>query len=146
MSVSEGCKTKMTAKEYLRQARRYEILINCKKDRIEELQDMLTSVSSALGGDRVQGTKSSDKIGDGIAKLIDLQLELNADMVELIEKRREIGKTIDSLEDDRQVQLLYFRYFKYKSWEEIADEMGYTLRWSYLIHGDALREIEKRLH
>ena len=34
------------------------------------------------------------------------------------------------------------RYLCFQSWEQIAVEMGYDLRWLYRIHGKALEEVK----
>ena len=49
---------------------------------------------------------------------------------------------INRLDNTIYRTLLIARYINCKTWEQIADEMGYDLRWIYRLHGKALKAIE----
>lgn len=137
----------MIAKEYLSQIRLMDIKINNKLKELVNLKEM----SMALGGcsfeERVQTSKETgDTIGISIAKIIDLQHEINQDVDILVDLKADIIKAIDSINIDDCIDLLYKRYIFYSRWEQIAVDMNYSIRQIHNIHGIALREINKTLH
>lgn len=71
--------------------------------------------------------------------------ELTAARRRYVKKLREIEKRIDAVEDDRYRAILKWRYINFASWEQIADQMGRTVRHVTRLHGDALKEFSKTL-
>ena len=59
--------------------------------------------------------------------------------------KRELMRTIKAVDDVDCQFLLEGRYLCYKSWEQIAVEMGFRLRHVYEVHSKALNKIEKIL-
>lgn len=72
----------------------------------------------------------------------------------LVDKRIEIDKAIQAVDDDIQREVLERRYLLYQRWDTyydeisgeyvkgIADSMGYSQRQIYRIHGEALKKIK----
>lgn len=81
-----------------------------------------------------------------IAKIIDLQAEINRDIDRLVDLKKELFGTIKAVGDTEFQTILEKRYLCFQSWEKISVEMGYDLRWLYRLHGKALdvvREITR---
>lgn len=55
----------------------------------------------------------------------------------------ETSRLIDKVEDGRERELLRLRYIHYHTWEDIAEEMHYTLRHIYTLRGKALASYSK---
>lgn len=137
----------MSPKEYLSQIRLMDIKINNKLKELMHLREMSITLGGCSFEERVQTSKETgDTIGISIAKIIDLQHEINKDVDTLVDLKSEIIIAIDSIENSDYVQLLYQRYVFYKSWEQIAVDMNYSIRQIYNIHGSALCDINKTLH
>ena len=47
----------------------------------------------------------------------------------------------EKVEDINCYDLLYKRYVLYKTWEEIAVDMNYSIRKIYYLHGEALSQL-----
>ena len=73
-----------------------------------------------------------------IAKIIDLQAEINRDIDRLVDLKKELFSTIKAVGDTEFQTILEKRYLCFQSWEKISVEMGYDLRWLYRLHGKAL--------
>lgn len=132
----------MTAKEYLLQIRKNDNQINNKLAEISHLREMAMSITSTLKEDVVQTSGNGDKLADTIAKIVDLENEINADVDKQVDTKKEVMSVIDTLEEPF-CNLLYKRYLHYMTWEEIAVEMHYTYQWVCELHGRALLKVKE---
>ena len=57
-----------------------------------------------------------------------MQNEINRDIDRLVDVKREVMAVVDQL-DPTCIELLTKRYFDFKTWEQIAAEMGYSYQW-----------------
>ena len=135
-----------TAKEYLSQLYRLDNLINIKQLELESLKSISTSISVNSDSERVQTSIKQDKIGDIVAKIIDLNNEINSDIDKLVDSKKEIMNLIDKVSCDDLRYILYLRYFHFKTWEKIAVDMNYSYQWVHKLHSRALREVDKLLN
>lgn len=77
-----------------------------------------------------------------IDKIVDLQDEIYQDIVTLESVSHEIRQVIESVEDDRERQLLQYRYIDGLSWEQVAVTMGYGWRHVHKLHSKALIKLK----
>lgn len=133
------------AKEYLRQIRMYDTRINCAQEELDNLRSMTTKITATWKDDVVSGTGNQDKLGDAVAKIIDLQNGINSDIDKYIGTKAEVWALIKRIKDPDQFKVLYMRYFKYKHWEQIACDMNMTYRNVCYIHGRALQAVAELL-
>ena len=132
----------MTAKEYLAQAGRLDHRINAKLDMLAALKDMATRTTSVMSEDIVSHTRNVHSLQDVIAKIIDTQEEINAEIDRLVDLKREVTDVIRQVRDPSCQVVLEYRYLCYRSWEEIAEDMKLNVRSVYRLHGQALREVD----
>lgn len=135
----------MTAKEYLSQISRLETLINAKRQRIEALRCMATSVGPNYTGMPHNDSKSVSPMADAICKVIDLENELRKDEYKLQEKRLYIFELIGRMESIDYQTIIIKRYIEHHSWDDIARTMFFTKRWVFTLHGRALEELDSLL-
>ena len=131
----------MTAKEYLSQAYRLDQRINSKIEQVASLNDLATKCTSTLTGMPRNPNRASSTMADAVGKIIDLQNEINQDIDRLVDLKREIVAVIKAIENPEYQTLLEKRYLCFLTWEKIAVDMGYDLRWLYRVHKRALDEI-----
>lgn len=136
----------MTAKEYLSQARYLDLRINSKIQQVASLNDLATKATSTLTGMPRNPNHASSTMEEAIAKIIDLQAEINSDIDTLVDLKRDLSATIKAVGNTEYQTVLEKRYLCFQSWEQIAVEMGYDLRWLYRIHGKALDEVQAVTH
>lgn len=129
------------AKAYLRQVKLYDTHINNKLEELARLKVLATQITSSIKPVPAFGGGNSDKLGNIVAKIVDLENEINEAVDVYVDKQREIGRLLEKLEDADQVAVLHKRYFEDKPWEQIACEMHMTYRNVCYIHGRALQEM-----
>ena len=132
----------MTVKEYLSQAKFLDQRINSKIQQVAALNDLATKATSTLTGMPRNPNHATSSMEDVIAKIIDLQAEINNDIDTLVDLKRSLSKTIKAVDSPEYQTVLEKRYLCFQSWEQIVVEMGYDLRWLYRIHGKALEEVK----
>lgn len=120
----------MTAQEYLKQAYKLNERIKDKEERIADLKELSTSTGAIdYAKDRVQSSPSADApYTKQVMQIVELEQELEADKNRLIQLKIEINNAIESVKDVDQALLLSKRFVLMKKWEQIADEMGYSIR------------------
>ena len=132
----------MKTKEYFQQIKNCDEKIKAKLRERAEIRDMLTSISVATNFEPVKHSTSGDRMGNAIAKLVDLENELNDDIDRFVDLKREIENVFDDL-DPVLALVLRNRYVYYMTWEQIAVETGYSYRHVTRLHGKALVEATK---
>ena len=128
----------MTAKQYLRQVRRLDDIVNAKLEQVTELRSLATKMTSTPRLDAVQSSGEQDKISAVVAKIVDLEHDINRTVDELIDLKAEAIVMIDSIPNDDYRLLLTLRYLNFKTWEQIAVDMNYSYQWVHVLHSRAL--------
>ena len=131
----------MTARDYLSQAYRLDQRINSKLEQVECLNGLATKVSSTLTGMPKNPNHATSTMADTVTKIIALQAEINNDIERLVDLKREMVAVIKAVANTERQTLLELRYLCFKTWEQIAVEMDYTVRNVHLLHKEALKAI-----
>ena len=131
----------MTPKEFLQQA--YFIDRQIKLD-----MEKLKAARAALfgkGANHISDGTAPERRGSGVEnayiRVLAYEEKINAEIDELSRKREEIEKVIGMLPDKTERELLSRRYLFYGKWDEIAEDMNYSTRRIFQIHGNALKNI-----
>ena len=85
--------------------------------------------------------KGHSRLEDAVIKIIELETEINKDMLELVELKKDIIRRIKAVESAELQTILELRYLSYMRWEEIAIELGYGIDNVFRLHRNALDEI-----
>lgn len=131
----------MTAKEYLRQLKTLDNLINAKLLEKERIRALSTKVTSNLG-ERVQGGGSGG-IENIIIKITELEIQINAYIDKLVDLKAEATQIIDILEDNKHKAILSMYYVSNLTFEQVAENTDISSRWVRKIHGKALKKFEE---
>ena len=131
----------MTAKEYLNQAYRLDQRINSKIEQVASLNELATKCTSSLTGMPKAPNQATSTMSEAVTKIVDLQAEINRDIDTLVDLKREIVSVIKQVENLEYQTLLEKRYLCFRTWEQIAVDMGYDLRWLYRLQRRALSEV-----
>ena len=113
----------MTAKEYLNQAYILNQSIDKKILKYEQLKSIAMNTVGALTG-MPHASGVPDKICDCISKAIDLDIEINNDIDRLSEIKKEMREKIKGVNNHKARVLLVMRYIQFKSWYDIARQIG----------------------
>ncbi len=131
----------MTAKEYLGQAYRLDQRINSKLEQVMSLRDLATKATSTLSDVAPSGTRNVHRMEAIIVKIVDLENEINRDIDNLVDLKREMVSVIKAVTDPELQTLLELRYLCFKSWEQIAVEMEYSIQHIFRLHDKSIKEI-----
>lgn len=128
----------MTAKEFLQQYGEAVRIAERIKTEYDQEQDLIDSVRSALGGDGVPHGGGISKATENKAiKLADKALELKDAELEAIRIRQKVFDVIRTVPGEKG-DVLYERYINLKSWDEVADSVGYSKRHARNLHDEAI--------
>lgn len=131
----------MTAKEYLGQAYRLDQRINSKLEQVLSLRDLTTKATATMSDMPGGGSRNVYKMQDIIGKIVDLENEINADIDQLVELKREMVSVIKAVSDPECQTLLELRFLCFKTWEQIAVEMNYSIQHIYRLRDKSLKMI-----
>jgi len=133
----------ISAKVRLKQIETMNGNINNKIAELSSLKELATSITSAFGNEPVSGTKNTDRIGSIIAKIDEIERELDQMIDEYVDYRQEISKSIEQINDVLKATILYKHYFQFENFGDIATDLGYTYQWVCTVHGRALQSLDK---
>lgn len=135
----------MKAKEYLGQAYLLDQRINSQLEQLTALNDLATKCTSTISDMPRNPNRAGSRMADTVSKIVDLQEEINRDVDELVDLKMEIIGVIRSVEKKEYRVLLELRYLCFKSWEDIAAEMNYSVRWVHIMISRALAAVDRIL-
>ena len=132
----------MRAKEYLGQAYRLDQRINSKLEQIASLDELATKCNLTLTGMPHNPDHGTSNMAEAVSKIIDLQTEINYDIQKLVDLKREMVRVIKAVDNTEYQTLLELRYLCFKTWEQIAVDLGYNVRHVYRMHDEAVKSIK----
>lgn len=71
-----------------------------------------------------------------------LEEKLKAERYKRMKVFEKISEQINKLEDQNEIDVLFYRYIRQLDWWKIAERMNYTERHIHRIHGEALVHFE----
>lgn len=131
----------MTAKEYLQQAYRLDLRIDIKTEQVFRLRALLTKATANLSSVPASSPENGRKMEEILARIADLEAEINADIDALIRLKEEVMAQIKAVGVPEMVTLLEMRYLNNSTWEEIAVAIHCSIRNVYRLHDAALEKI-----
>lgn len=133
-----------TAKEKLQEIQKLDKAIKYKLETADDLrQGKLPCISMDKIGS--SGTFISNPTLNTALKISKLSEQVDNDIDKLCKLKYEVEKTLRKHLNASEYEICYLRYFKYKRWDEIADETNYSLRGVHRIHLHALMKLDDTL-
>ena len=136
----------MTAKEYLQQLHKADVIIN---QRIQEKADLRARLSS-IGSFDYSKERVQTSLPEGagyerqVARIIELENEIDSLIDDYVDLKHKIIGEIQELHNSKHIEILYKKYVEGKKLEVIAVEMKYTFQYVVLLHGYALKEFSEK--
>ena len=125
--------------------KRYVLLdreIDRKLKEVARLRSKLTRITEVYSTEPRGGGTIYGKTEEILAKIVDLENEIDADIDRLVAIREGIKTIIEAVENDRERLLLQYRYLDGKTFEWIAVEMHYSWRQIHRLHSKALTNLK----
>jgi DNA-directed RNA polymerase specialized sigma subunit len=134
----------MTSLDYLSEAYRLDLRIDSKLGQIASLNELAEKCSSSITGMPHDPSHSVSSMADAVAKIVDLQTEIDGDIHRLIDIKRQIVAEIKAVDNKECQTLLELRFLCGHSWEEVAAKMGNSIQHPYRMRDLALKKIVPR--
>ena len=116
--------------------------IERKLEEVSRLRSKLTRVTEVFTAEPRGGGSIYGKTEEILAKIVDLENEIDTDVDRLVTIRDGIKTIIEAVEDDRERLLLQYRYLDGRTFEEIAVQMHYSWRQIHRLHSRALTNLK----
>ena len=129
----------MTAKEYLHQYRNIQREIEDIDRRMAQICLKYAAPSAINYSDMPKAHNSEHDLSDYIVKMDELTDYMISKYTRLRGIEVDIYMRVDRMENQKERELLRYRYIDGMTWTEIADALDTTERNVYFIHGRALR-------
>lgn len=134
----------MTVKEvkaYLKQYRIAESIARRLKAEYDEQMLLIDNIKSPSNTDGMpHGSGISNRTEQSALRLADAAEKYKKAEVESLEKRQQIFDLIWNV-PGLKGEILYLRYIKFKSWDQVADTLHYSLQHIHRLHGEVLLEL-----
>ena len=131
-------------KSYLSRYRNLQLKCRTLEDTIRDLRERAESITINLDPNKVQSSsKIHDPIAEAAASIADTERLLAEARAESELVMNRITQAILTVSNDQLQTLLVLRYIKGLSWETIAEQMSYSVRQIYNLHGVALNMVDK---
>lgn len=109
---------------------------------LQRWQDLATRISPSYS-DMPHGG-GSDKVQTAAVEVAELTDKLNQKLHQAIMVQENIKKLLESLDDIKLRQLMFYRYINGMRWEEIAVLMNYDYRYVLKLHRKALYGLDEK--
>lgn len=135
----------MTVQEYLQQIKVLDTKIQQKQEQYRRLVEQ-ASGSGGISYDKdvVQTSKTGDRLERLIIQYVDLEKVIQEEQLHFEMMKHTIINQVQSLNEDRYMNVLFKRYVEYKSYELIAVEMSYSFDYVKELHRDALNFFKEK--
>lgn len=119
--------------------------------RLRDIEDEIDVIEHDMSGlkairydkCKVQTSPDDDRIALLYDKLVDKQKKQKQLKQELIEKRQDVLNVVDEVSDEDLHALLYYRYVRCCSWNEVAQKIGYSVDHAKgHLHSKALKNVK----
>lgn len=133
----------MRAKAFLQKVLHQRRMAEVYRREAEEAEKDIAFIHVSMGGG-IHGGSTNDLSGK-VARIERYVTRAVAAKKKLQDMRTEAERLIDAIERPEYREILHRRYLLAERWENIADEMSYSLHHIYKMHGAALIEADKKM-
>lgn len=127
----------MKAKEYLQKIAFLDSKIDSNKEKVKQYKESAENRTSNLTPNKVQTSKSKQKMADAVCSYSDLEAIIKADE----ESRQEIINTICSL-SPHESTVLYKCYVDGKTLWEVSRDIDKSYSWVTKIHSKGIKSVQ----
>lgn len=131
--------TVQEAKWYLGSVRSMRVKVRTLENSKEAAWTKATKTTPVMEETGIHGSAEKDLMAQYV---IDVE-DINQEIIRLKKKIRAAGRQINAMKDPVYSALLYSYYIDALSWDQVADIIGYTPRWIFVLRDRALEEFAK---
>ena len=135
----------MNSKEYLDNFYMLNKKIDAKQKELDKLNRLLYVLNRPLTPDKVQTSKEPDPMANTVAKIVDLQNDINNLIDKYADQMHEIINVIEQVSDPKEYDLLHKHYVQGLSWTYISKTWDNSNTWVHEVKRNALESVQKIL-
>lgn len=111
--------------------------------RIEsEIEELRAMKMGASAGGRGPGRKGWTDLSSFAARLDELERDKGEELGKAMRAYERVMEAIESVEDEREQDVLFYKYIKGMSCLKISDKLHYSDRWVRKLHRQALERLK----
>lgn len=133
----------MDVQEWLERVKKLDELINAKLAERQRLIEIATDISPKMpNGIPPSNTGTvSQKMQDAVVSLIDLEIEINDLIDQYVDYKNEVIRLLERL-PHKEYGVLHRYYIRGMTWEQVAEDMNYSVMQVWRIKKKALKNLE----
>lgn len=131
----------MDAKQFLRQLKKLDKMIENKLAEKARWKAIATGTTAQMGGEKVQSSGSQQKMADAVCRYVDIEKEIDEQIDILIDTRQDVINVIERL-NTTEYDILHKMYVQYMSLYDVADIYNKSYSWATTVHGRALKNVQ----
>ena len=135
----------MTISEYTQKIDHLRWLIESKKEKILALEAIATNTTAALTGMPHNPSSVQSRMADALLKKLELENSIREDEASLQALKEALGEAIERVSSPKHQAILYKRYIRNMTIDEIAVEISYSERTAKRLISEANRMLEEVL-
>jgi len=134
--------TDINPKDYLSKIKHIDSDIRSRQSELDQLRQTIALKTSTIKAEVIQETRQG-AFDERYMKLIEQAEEINVKIDELVDEKVRVSNKIDLMDDRVSRIILREKYINLKTFEEIAELLGYELSWVTRLHGKALKDFKQ---
>ena len=133
----------MNVEKWLNQVKMMDQLIDAKLAERDRLNALATDISAKPfdGMPHSNTGMVSQKMQDAVIKMVMLAHEIDKLIDQYIDYKKEVVSMLEKL-SDVEYGVLHRYYIRYMTWEQVAEDMGYSIRQIMRIKKKSLKNLE----
>jgi DNA-directed RNA polymerase specialized sigma24 family protein len=136
---------KSKAEVFLERVEMIDAIVPNKLIERQQWYDLALSITSHMGGEKVQSSGSQSKMADAVIKCHDMEAEILSSVEKLVTEKQKVVSTLEKLDSPIEYKILHMRYIQYIPLVEIADRLGMEYTNVTTIHGRGKKHVQELL-
>ena len=133
----------MNVEKWLEQVGKLDELINAKLEERQRLIEIALDISPRVPDGMPPSNTGvvSQKMQNAVNNLVDLERQINKLIDEYVDYKQEVVAILEKLPKE-QYGVLHRYYIRYMTWEQVAEDMGYSRQQVWRIKKKSLKNLE----
>lgn len=133
----------MTISEYTQRIDHLKWMIESKKEKILALEEIATSMTSVQTGMPHDPSPVQSRMAEAVLKKLDLENSIKEDEAEIQGLKEELSSAIEKVKSPKYQAILFKRYIRNMTVDEIAEDLSYSESTVFRIHREAAKALEE---
>lgn len=129
-------------KDYLKSYKKSRNRLNALELQLQQIKVDMVHVRASQGDGMPRAKGETTDLSRYMEQMADLEEWIDDKRSELMDKQIKITAAINTLDDEDECTIMTEKYLNGKTWEQVAEDNGYSWRTVHRIHGRALKKIK----